>query len=369
MGHAHTGTPSTFFFLVCLFVSQVQLKDAKLAWDRCRKDVPIQVIAEILPDFLVPTARLDPQLFPHRPKISILLQYFKRPKSIENLVNGYMRCNMAPHTIELLVNVDNAEEHTDWVNRTYASQGFVVPVFSNNLHEIRGYNRLAGMARGEILLLVQDDRVSPKSCDFYRNLTTLYEKWPKLGAVGMQIGRFRWAPPNTRSRRATAKEDFAFTDLTTGILFQFVALADFGPYAVRRSAYIDVGGLDEGMSEAGQCGIFSDFDLSMRLWAAGYQVGLIYTPQTHQFGGDGQSGGTHKGKMFAQCWIRNLILGDLHFRRRFSEESLLVLGNKVNVSNHELLAPSIITALLCKLAGGAVVGCLLLALFLLTKKR
>ena len=35
------------------------------------------------------------------------------------------------------------------------TSGWVVPVFSANLHEIRAYNRLAGMARGAVLLLLQ----------------------------------------------------------------------------------------------------------------------------------------------------------------------------------------------------------------------
>ncbi len=33
--------------------------------------------------------------------------------------------------------------------------GFVVPVFSNNVHEIRSYNRLAALARGSVLVMLQ----------------------------------------------------------------------------------------------------------------------------------------------------------------------------------------------------------------------
>lgn len=251
-----------------------------------------------------------------------------------------MRCHRVPHKLELLVNVDNPDEHAKWVNLTEHSKGFIVPVFSDNIHEIRGYNRLAGMARGEVIVLVQDDRVGPKSCTFYEDLVAVFERWPQLGGVGMNAGLFSGNGPNNELRHARNAHDFKFKDGVSNIVFQFISLADFGPYAFRRTAYIDIGGLDEGMSEAGQCGIQSDFDVSMRLWAAEYLVGHIYLPPLHLFEGDDSgAGGTHKGKMFAQCWVRNLIHGQQHFWRRFSQDAFEIVEQKVNASNHELLVP------------------------------
>lgn len=37
---------------------------------------------------------------------------------------------------------------------------------------------------------------------------------------------------------------------------QFVLAVDFAPLAVRRTAFQQVGGLDEGLGEAGECGIW-----------------------------------------------------------------------------------------------------------------
>ena len=53
-----------------------------------------------------------------------------------------------------------------------------------------------------------------------------------------------------------------------GVPFQFVSVADFSPFAVRASALAAVGGLDEGMARPGECGIFTDYELCMRLWAS-----------------------------------------------------------------------------------------------------
>jgi hypothetical protein len=63
-------------------------------------------------------------------------------------------------------------------------------------------------------------------------------------------------------------------DPALGLKVQFASVADYAPFSMRKTAFVDVGGIDEGLSEPGECGIFSDNDLCMRLWTAGYQVGL-----------------------------------------------------------------------------------------------
>jgi hypothetical protein len=59
-------------------------------------------------------------------------------------------------------------------------------------------------------------------------------------------------------------------------------VADFAPLSVRRAALLDVGGLDEGMAEPGQCGIASDWELCTRLWVAGWQVGYMHVETKQQ---------------------------------------------------------------------------------------
>jgi hypothetical protein len=54
-----------------------------------------------------------------------------------------------------------------------------------------------------------------------------------------------------------------FKDPDLNVDFQFVGAADFAPYSFRRSAFMEIGGLDEGSSEPGQCGIISDWEVSV----------------------------------------------------------------------------------------------------------
>jgi hypothetical protein len=56
---------------------------------------------------------------------------------------------------ELLVNVGHPATASIWVDLAYNTSGWVVPVFSSNVHEIRAYNRLGHMARGQVLVILQ----------------------------------------------------------------------------------------------------------------------------------------------------------------------------------------------------------------------
>ena len=52
--------------------------------------------------------------------------------------------------IEIVVNVDSPDEAAVWANLSAATHGLVVPILSDNIHEVRGYNRMAHVARGDI---------------------------------------------------------------------------------------------------------------------------------------------------------------------------------------------------------------------------
>lgn len=48
-----------------------------------------------------------------------------------------------------------AQEGQRWADLSWSTHGLIIPVMSHNVHELRGYNRLAGMARGKYMILVQ----------------------------------------------------------------------------------------------------------------------------------------------------------------------------------------------------------------------
>lgn len=178
---------------------------------------------------------------------------------------------------ELLVNVDSIGDHETaglWANLSYEMDGFVVPVFSDNIHEVRGYNRLASVARSQILMFLQDDQLPPNDGTWLVSLLSIFDKYHLVGAVGLHS--FRVCPYRGKGvNRNLRGHHVGYRDPLLGVKMQFATSVDFAPLAVRKVALDDVRGLDEGLSEPGVCGIYSDWGLSARMWSAGWWVAYM----------------------------------------------------------------------------------------------
>ncbi len=58
-----------------------------------------------------------------------------------------------------------------------------------------------------------------------------------------------------------------FKDPVLDLVLHFVLKVDMAPMAIRKSAYINIGGMDETVTEPGECGIITDWDLCLSEWA------------------------------------------------------------------------------------------------------
>ena len=87
------------------------------------------------------------------------------------------------------------------------------------------------------------------------------------------------------------------------------SVADLAPFAFRSDAYLEVGGLDEGLAEPGECAIGQDYELSTRLWLSGWQVGRLAGRGGGRLFGLGGTGGTHANHFsHLQCWVKQGVL-------------------------------------------------------------
>lgn len=140
------------------------------------------------------------------------------------------------------MNVDDLQDLAAWGAAANATGSFITLVVSPNVHELRGYNRGAAVARGDTLIFLQDDDAPTGSCEWLSNLTALMAAQPRVGAVALKKAciveqancEWAWAPHAVR-----------YFDAVTRLQFQYVTVADFSPLAVRATAYADVGGCDE----------------------------------------------------------------------------------------------------------------------------
>ena len=185
---------------------------------------------------------------------------------------------------------------------------------SSNVHEIRGYNRAAGAARGALLAFSQDDRLPPASVGWVDAVAAAFDAFDasasRLDALGLHRGSaVAWCGFGVRpcakghtfigSCADTTASGRAWAGLRTGAMpdgapLAFTAFANIGPLVVRAGAFAAVGGFDSNYSREGAPGLGFDAEFTARLWAQGYAAAVVCTSNaTHFRNGCGGKGSMH----------------------------------------------------------------------------
>ncbi|KXZ54429.1 hypothetical protein GPECTOR_5g82 [Gonium pectorale] len=258
--------------------------------------------------------KLHPRKYAAMPYVSVLLEYFRRPAVVSRIAAVLQRnCASVGLACELVVNVDNPHEASAWAAEV--ANGSVVPVFSSNVHESRGYNRAARAARGRYLVIWQDDQIPPDNGQWVLDMIKIFDAHPHLGVLGMNTYRLcKHMEPTNRFHWTNWQPD-----PKTGVRWSFAQTVDFAPLAIRASVYRELGGLDEGISRNGECGIWGDWELCGRVWMAGWTVGYMFLDGRN---GDGQPGGTHVGASGERCWGRQQFVASHVYHHRYGIDPL-----------------------------------------------
>ncbi|CAI5502900.1 unnamed protein product [Closterium sp. Naga37s-1] len=304
-----------------------------------------------------PLARLSPHLFPSPPPaVSFLLQYFRQPGMIADLLARPHNCTWVPRAggnkkgtrkgkaggmgsvrngelwrggsvrvVEMLVHADSPEEWREWREYWCGRKPLTNPAapagaagalatanvtFDHNAHEIRGFNTHAKTARGNVVTLLQDDDLLPWDCSWLWRITHEMDARPLVAAVGYRTGKIdvdgsNWGAPLTWYRFGGWLWTHPSYDPRANLRGFFAGVVDFAPFVMRRDVFLALGGLDEGLSARGECGIITDWHFTYRIWFAGYQVMNVAWDPPESGIGRGVEGGTHAG-------VR-LSLRHLHF--------------------------------------------------------
>lgn len=215
-----------------------------------------------------------------KPILSVIIQTFRdhTGRSAGQPQQLTEKLHSIPVTKEIIVNDDTqGEGSAAWLPWLRESNDFYIS--SPNLHEVRVYNRLAKMARGEFLVLVQGDACLPSSPSWMEDALAILRTLPNLamlsGRVGFKEVLTRAAPgqkmnetyrnsrffgqlpgqPITHQLRLNA------SSLAGGqaraqpgsLPFMFVPGVDNGPLIFRREALLALGGFDEGCAPRNAC--------------------------------------------------------------------------------------------------------------------
>ena len=117
------------------------------------------------------------------PRISALVQTFGDGGNAQQLATNLRRIRGVD---EIIVNDDSGRDHGEWLKWLRRTHDVVLSL--PNVHEVRAYNRMARLARGEFLLLLQGDHCLPPSGAWLDGALSLFERFPKLGLLGGQMG-------------------------------------------------------------------------------------------------------------------------------------------------------------------------------------
>ena len=183
--------------------------------------------------------------------------------------------------------IDGSEK--EWLRHLTRPNDFLIR--SNDIHEIRSYNRAIDLARGEIVCVLQDDDIPPPNGDWVTDALALFKRHPRLAVLGCWLGLsidfaslpngvshafFGYLSEPLRSKLNVTVTPFADRDLR--VPFMFVQTIGIGPIFFKRDVFRALGGFDASLSNPGEPGICLDQDICFKAWLGGYHVGLFEAP-------------------------------------------------------------------------------------------
>ena len=233
-----------------------------------------------------------------RPVFSAIIQSFKDP--VQQAAQLTQRLRAIPIPKEIIVN-DDAHGATSgaWLPLLKGPNEFYIS--SPDLHEVRAYNRLAQMARGELLVFVQGDCCLPRSSTWMLDAAGLFQQLPRLAMLSARAGFdevLNWQLTSEyRDARTWGAAPYKALDHAVRVPrngsagsetvpFVFAPGVDNGPLLYRRNALLAIGGFDQSYScAAGHLSGHYDFEASLRFWVHGWQVGVFYGGPVNGIGG------------------------------------------------------------------------------------
>eukprot|EP00898_Chlorokybus_atmophyticus_P006223 jgi/Chlat1/6601/Chrsp46S06093 len=220
--------------------------------------------------------------------ITIVVDAIGQPTAAVDEFAKFQSCfksdNPMQLTAELLVQaskkgVERADQSAQWGAAAALSQGFMSVVFSEaNGGGASATNRLASMARGDIIIFLQAAQAPPADCGWVYNLMKVSQRWPRVGLIGLSRASFR---DDDTIMDGANDTDMYFMDSHIDVKMQFVSVVASYPFAAKRRAFKQAGMLDSLMALPGAPLSSSPgqvYDLSLRTWLVGYWVAQLHVP-------------------------------------------------------------------------------------------
>ncbi len=259
-----------------------------------------------------------------KPRLTAIVQSFNHRANIGNISTSL---TSSKHVEEIAICEDGSSDGSleEWARVLRGPNHFVIR--SNNLHELRSYNRAMRMSDGDVVVLLQDDDLLPADDEWLENALRLFDTLPDLGVLGGYIGQL-WDPDtgvgyefgeqvSTHGgvRKGNTKP-IAFIEPTTNIPFMYGECAWIAPVFIRRSLLRKAGGLELAIAKRGEPGVWQDCVFSYEAWVNGYSVGVFNAPFERGVGGHGSASSSEKLKQRDRVWQRAVAYTNRKYSRR-----------------------------------------------------
>lgn len=293
------------------------------------------------------------------PRVCAVVQSFNHARNIAAISKALVE---NPSIDEVVICEDGStDDSLDlWVAHLRGLKHFVV--VSNNLHEVRCYNRAMRMSSADFFVLLQDDDLPgalavtdvkaagdpaalqdkpgeelPKR-NWVKDGLELMDADPSLGLLSGFIGQL-WDETGKGYEFGEQQSDHGglrpgptrripFVSRQTRRPFMYVESAWIAPLLIRSTVLRRVGGLDVDVFEVGQPGMWQDILLSYATWAAGWRVGVYDAMFERGVGGHGSASTPEKARMRDTMWKKAKAVVDGRFERGFVREHVVQLNNR-----------------------------------------
>ena len=267
-----------------------------------------------------PAARRRQTWTTEQPLFSVIIPTYKRPAVLKKCLDALARQTLPADAFEVLVSDDGSPDNTGEVVNAYRAPFKLSYLRQANSGPAAARNRAIEQARGEYLLILNDDALLEPDA-----LAVHKVDQEQGGGQEAVLGMFRFLPEHMSTPFGYLMQNsyllFAYGTLHGGQFYQLTPGQRLNymwfytcNLSVRRQKVLDVGGFDEFFSGPA----FEDLDLGLRLEQAG--VGLRYDPRAFAWHDHAQSpegyvrtNTMRKRWMLAFClkhptsaWYRNL---------------------------------------------------------------
>ncbi|KAI0567388.1 Glycosyltransferase 2 [Gracilaria domingensis] len=280
---------------------------------------------------------LIPQLHVSKqPLLTAIVQSFNHHGNIANISTSLKSSSAVQ---EIVISEDGSTDGSlhDWHAALSDPRHFIIR--SNNLHELRSYNRAMRMSSGDIVVLLQDDDLLPLSDEWLKNAIKLFEALPDLGVLGGYIGQL-WDHDTGQGyeygeqisthgglRQGNTKP-LQFIEPTTKLPFMYAECVWISPVFIRREVLRKAGGLELTIAKRGEPGVWQDCVFSYEAWINGYTVGTYSAPFQRGVGGHGSATSTMKVKQRERVYERAVAYTNRKYPRRRIHDSITARNNR-----------------------------------------